>query len=112
MSPHHADHIRGLTVFVDNDVGVVEKCVKVELCPGARVYSYTLAARSFADPDPPTVLATLHLQDSEIVLPSMGCKVAEVRADLSPGLAWPAFAKLCAAPGSNVVLILTYGHCA
>jgi hypothetical protein len=114
----HADHIRGLTVFVDNTTGTEEKCIKVELCPGARVYAYEIAAKwtpgLIGDPPPttpPAVLATLHLQDSTLELPSLGCRIASFDADL-PGMAWPAFARLCAAAGSNVALVLTYGSCA
>jgi hypothetical protein len=106
----NVDHIRGLTVYVDNDVGTEEKCVEVDLCVGARVYSYEIAVRSFAIPLPP-ILASLHLQDSRIDIRSLGCSIASHDADL-PGLAWPAHARLCAAPGSNVVLIISYGACA
>lgn len=103
-----ADHIRGLTVSLDNRAGD-DGAKKVELCPGARVYSYTLSARSAADPIPDT-LATLKLQDSELVLPSYGCAIGEIRADV-PGLAWPAFAQLIAEVGTFVTLHITYGHC-
>lgn len=104
-----ADHFRGLTISLDNRGG--EALPKeVSLCPGARVYSFVLSARSSANPIPDT-LATLRLQDSELILPSYGCAVAEIAGSL-PGLAWPAFAKLVAAAGSVVTLHLVYGQCA
>lgn len=114
MSPH-ADHIRGLTVFLDARVpdanGNYPPAKHVSLCPGARVYAYTLSARSVADPVPDT-LAILRLQDSQIELPSYGCGIAEITHALGPGLAWPASAEIEAAPGSFVTLHVTYGHCA
>lgn len=106
----NVDHIRGLTVFLDNESGTEELCKNVELCPGARIYAYDISVRTIADPIP-DVVATLKLQDSAIEVPSWGCKIAELAASL-PGLAWPSFAKLCAPPGSKVALVLTYGHCA
>ncbi len=103
-----ADHIRGLTVTLDNRGGD-NGPKSVELCPGARVYAYTLSARSVADPLPDN-LATLQLQDSAIVLPSYGCAIAELT-HVVPGLAWPAFARLTAEIGTMVTLHITYGHC-
>ena len=111
--PSRPDHIRGMTSVADASLGgVVVR--DIELPPEARLYSYTFSVRSFA-PDNgaplPDVLATLQLQDSTLEIPSYGCAIAEIRADL-PGVAWPAFARLIAPAFSKAVLHLTYGHCA
>lgn len=119
------DHIRGMTVFGDNRVDFDRLpdvqgfppgtlFTKVELCPGARIYSYTLSAR-WADPGDgsatvPDVLAILKLQDSTLELPSYGCAIGEIRADL-PGLYWPAFAYLITMARVFSTLHLTYGSC-
>jgi hypothetical protein len=110
----HVDHLRGLTRFLDTSRAVVGDITEtqVELCPGALVYSITLSAHVFDETDPvPDIVAILQLQDSTIELPSYGCKIAEIRADL-PGLAWPAFARLKAPAGVFVTLQVFYGHCA
>lgn len=104
----HADHIRGLAVHSLNE-DAEPKIIEVELCPGARVYSYTLCGEFAGDPpEPPELVATLRLQDSKLELWSDCC---ELRADL-PGLAWPSFAKLIVEPGARVTLNVTYGNCA
>lgn len=103
------DHIRGQTFFLNNVAGDKPE-LKLELCPGARVYAYEIEVRSDAA-IVPDVLATLQLQDSKISVYSFGCRIRAIHADL-PGLAWPAFAKLIAETGSAVELILTYGNCA
>ena len=108
-----SDNFRGLTVHVDNSRGVIDEdplCEKIDLCPGACVYSYELAAHWTGEGDPPEVLATLHLSDSRIVLLSMGCLSADLRANL-PGLCFPAFAKLCVESGVDAALVLVYGEC-
>jgi hypothetical protein len=108
VSPHHADHLRGLTVFLDNTAGdePIEK--DVVLCPGARVYGYSICVTNEAAPE---IMATLALQDSRIHVPNC-CESthASLSRDL-PGLAWPAFAKLMAPIGSNVRLVIDYGSC-
>lgn len=109
------DLIRGMTVSADatGETEAVE--TDVDLCKGARVYAYTIiVCWTSEDPDeaPPPILASLHLQDSRIDVPSAcNCKNVSLGADL-PGLKWPNSAKLVAEPGSNAVLILTYGQCA
>lgn len=109
MSPHHADHLRGLTVYQDNRGGD-NGPKKIELCPGARVYAFTLSARSSANPIP-DFLGKLVLQDSEFKLPSYGCAIAEITHVLGPGLAWPAFARLEAEVGTFLTLHISYGMC-
>lgn len=110
---HDADHIRGFALHVANVDTLEPRTEKVELCPGARVYSYTLCG-GFEQtdppspaPEPPELVAVLRLQDSEIELWSDCCTI---RADL-PGLAWPSFARLIIAPSGIVTLNITYGHC-
>lgn len=108
-----ADKLRGLTRFADNRSVLLlanDVEVDVELCPGARVYSVTLSYRSDAAVIP-DIGAILKLQDSQIELPTYGCAVGEVRADLSPPLGWPLHSKLIAPPGSFVTLHAWYGQC-
>jgi len=112
--PRCADNFRGLTKHVDNTAGDEDLEEAIELCPGNCVYNYELAAHwTTEDPDvppPPLILATLKLSDSSIVLYSLGCTSADLRADL-PGLCLPASAKLIVAPGVEAALVLVYGEC-
>lgn len=102
----HVDHIRGMTVTA------TAAEVKVELCPGARVYSYTITVLSTAI-IPPEIGAKLQLQDSVIEVPMQGLHIVSFSAEgLDNGLAWPAFAKLIASADCTAKLMLTYGHCA
>jgi len=107
----HVDHIRGMTVYATGSA-FREDVVKVELCPGARVYSYTITIQCTAI-IPPEIGAQLLLQDSSIDIPLNGLHVVSFSAEgLDNGLAWPAFARLVAKADCAVKLMLTYGHCA
>lgn len=108
-----ADMLRVMTVVADASALGTIKEVAIELPPEARVLSYTLSAKSFAvNPvDIPATLATLRLQDSSLDLPSYGCPIGEVRADLSPPPAFPSSASLTAQAGVLATLHVSYGHC-
>lgn len=106
---HRVDHIRGLSVRVSNVGGRDPLIQVVELCPEARLYSYTFEGtwRGEALPAVGLEWARLELQDSALRLwDESQC----LRADL-PGLVWPAFARLVVAPDVVAVLHLTYGSC-
>jgi len=106
-----ADRVRVTSWYMapDEDTGVLTR--DVELCPEARVYSYTLCASHIGEPPPPEdepeILAILQLQDQELVLRDNCCSI---RADL-PGLRWPDRALLTAAINAAVTLTITYGNC-
>lgn len=105
------DHMRGLTRYV---VGGLDSSTvqEISLCPGARVYSYTIIVRHpGGELGIPDVGAILHLQDSEIEVPMFECESVSLSADL-PGLFWPQFARLEVALGASAAIILTYGVCA
>lgn len=107
------DHMRVMTIRalpgIDIDEGVE---VKIDLCPGARVYSYTIVVRVVdGELGIPDIGATLHLQDSDAEIPMEGCLTVSFSADL-PGLFFPAFAKLSVPPNARATMILTYGVCA
>jgi len=103
------DHIRVLTVHKVSEDDDPTVAYDVELCPEARVYSYTLCGEYRTEPerDPPELVAVWKLQDSQLELWSNCCSV---RADL-PGLAFPASSKLVIPSGVKVTLTITYGQC-
>jgi len=107
-----ADHIRVATFAIDNRRGFVDLSEKFELGEESRIYSYTFAAYSVADPLPdfPDPVATLQLQDSHLDLFAADCPRVSIRADV-PGLAAPAFIKIIASPGTIAILYITYGNC-
>lgn len=105
------DHLRGLTVAKSGIGAASPQEAEVDLCQGARVYSFTLEGFAAAVIPLGELIATLKLQDSEFDLVSDGTAKARLHADL-PGLAFPAFARLIVQRDRFAVLHLSYGDCA
>lgn len=110
-----ADPIRGLTAHIDGEASLVDVVKEISLCPGARVYSYTLVILVGQNDGIPNVVpeigAKMLWQDSEIDVYMNGCRLVTLGAEL-PGLAWPDFTRLVATAGCNVTLYVNYGNCA
>lgn len=109
------DHMRFLTKRVGNGTRGSEETIEVDLCPGARIYNFSLSAKwvnGVGEPGapPPEILATWASQDSTLDLYSLGCSIASKDADL-PGLAFPASSRLTVPAGVDAVLQIVYGHC-
>lgn len=109
--PSDDDQFRALTLHLAG--GLVEDTIEqVQLCPGARVYSYTLVVKHPGNEAGvvPETGASLLLQDSQLDVCMLDCKTVSLSADL-PGLKWPSFARLRVTAGGRACLTLIYGNC-
>jgi len=94
------DHLRALTLNVDNSGGGAAVEERVELLPEARVYCVDMTA---------TTGCELKWQDSSLQVITGESGV--ISWPISPGVRWPAHARFIVPAGGVATLRVVYGNC-